>query len=393
MSARGRRGRARGGNDAREGRAAEGPAAAGEPVALEVDVHLALGAFTLAPTLATTSRRVALFGASGSGKSLTLEVIAGLARPDAGVVRLGGETLFDAATQRNVPPQGRRIGYVPQRFHLFPHMSVAANIAYALRPGRSDRARVAELLEVVGLTAVADRLPARISGGQQQRVAFARALAAEPRLLLLDEPFASLDDIVRTRLRRYTSELLRTIGTPSLLVSHNLVEATMLADTLAVMNAGRIVQVGAGDDIMLRPADAYVAELAGMTNLLEGRVRRAEGRQMLVEWGGELLRAPANGAAPGDRVTLGIRPEHVLLPPLDAVGEGTVHAVLDATLQEGLDRRVTLRTRTGAALEMLLSERIFHRYDLALGRSVAVRLEPHHLWPVAPAAGGPAAES
>ena len=130
-----------------------------------------------------------------------------------------------------------------------------------------------------------------------------------------------------------------------------------------------------------------------MTNLLEGRVRRAEGRQMLVEWGGELLRAPANGAAPGDRVTLGIRPEHVLLPPLDAVGEGTVHAVLDATLQEGLDRRVTLRTRTGAALEMLLSERIFHRYDLALGRSVAVRLEPHHLWPVAPAAGGPAAES
>lgn len=365
------------------------PGATDAPV-LDLDVRLPLHGFTLAPVLRTHSPRIALFGASGSGKSLTLEVIAGLVRPRAGYVRLGGEALFEADTRVNLPPQQRRVGYVPQRFHLFPHMSVAANVAYALRSGRRERGRVAELLDVVGLAGVADRLPGQVSGGQQQRVAFARALAAEPRLLLLDEPFASLDDIVRSRLRRYLAELLRRIGTPTLLVSHNLVEATMLADTVAVMQGGRIVQVGSGDDVMLRPADTYVAELAGMTNRLHATVLDAHGGRMRVDWQGHVLLAPASGARPGEPVTLGIRPEHVLLPSLDAgapaaTREGTVDATIAGTLQEGLERRVTLHTVAGDNLEMMLSERIYHRYDLAVGRSIAVRLEPHHLWPLAEA--------
>ena len=224
-----------------------------DPATLALDFALQLGRFELAPRFTSASRRLALYGASGSGKSLTLEVVAGLVRPASGVVRVGGETFFDAARRLNLSPQARRVGYVPQQYLLFPHLSAAENVRYGLRD--ASNTRVHDLLELVGLLEHAHKRPHQLSGGQQQRVALARALASEPKVLLLDEPFAALDDIVRTSLRRYLAELLARLGTPTVLVTHDLVEATMLADEIAVYRSGRVVQLGPGDDLFLRPAE------------------------------------------------------------------------------------------------------------------------------------------
>ncbi len=355
---------------------------------LDLAFRLDLGSFTLEPELTSHSRRVALFGPSGSGKSLTLEVITGLARPDSGAVKVLGTTLFDSGSGRNLSPQRRRLGYVPQQFHLFPHMTASENVRYGLRDaGRDAAARVGELLEVVDLAGLASRYPRELSGGQQQRVAFARALAGDPHLLLLDEPFSALDEVVRAQLRHYLAETLERIGTPTVLVTHDLVEATMLADTLVVMRRGRVVQVGGGEELLLRPADAEVAELVGMSNCLSGTVTAVEGDSMTVAWEGHELRAPAAGHASGTRVTLGIRPENVLLPPLGSSEVGLVHARITRTLQEGLSLRITLTTAKGTALEMLLSERIYRRYQLQAGQELAVRLEPHYLWPLGGSGG------
>lgn len=355
---------------------------------LDLDFELRLGGFTLGPTLSTHSRRVALFGPSGSGKSLTLEVIAGLARPDAGRVRVLGNVLFDASARRDLSPQDRRMGYVPQQYHLFPHMSAAENVRYGLRGRAGSDARVRELLGVVGLAGLERRFPRQLSGGQQQRVAFARALAGDPRLLLLDEPFSALDEVVRIQLRHYLSEMLERIGTPTLLVTHDLVEATMLADTLVVLRRGSVVQVGSGEDLFLRPADAGVADLVGMSNRLHGTVEDVRDDSMWVRWEGRLLRAPGAGYRPGSTVTLGVRPENVLLPPLGAPTDGLVPTTIARTVQEGLSFRLGLTTEAGTALEMLLSQRIYRRYDLRPGQRLGVRLEPHYLWPLAVSEAG-----
>ena len=352
-----------------------------EPVTVELDFTARLGRFELAPRFTSTSRRLALFGASGSGKSLTLEAVAGLVTPRSGVVRVGGTTFFDAARGVNLAPQARRVGYVPQQYLLFPHLSAAQNVRYGLRDA-SNKPRVNELLELVGLLEHAAKRPRQLSGGQQQRVALARALASEPNLLLLDEPFAALDDVVRTTLRRYLAELLARLGTPTVLVTHDLVEATMLADDIAVYRDGRVVQTGSGDDLYLRPADAYVADLTGMTNRLSGTVVGREGAVMQVGWLEHLLEVPATGAAPGVAVTLGIRPEHVLLVRRGhALNAHCYPATVTHILPEGLNRLVTLQT-SGGTLEMRLASRVCQAYEVRPGVEVWVRLEPEYLWPL-----------
>ncbi len=350
--------------------------------AVDLDFALRLGRFELTPRLTSSSGRLALYGASGSGKSLTLEVIAGLVTPRSGVVRVGGTAFFDAARRLNLSPQARRVGYVPQQYLLFPHLSAAENVRYGLRDA-SRKHRVTELLELVDLLEHAHKRPNRLSGGQQQRVALARALASEPDVLLLDEPFAALDETVRASLRRYLAELLARLGTPTVLVTHDLVEATLLADEIAVYRDGRVVQLGSGDDLLLRPADRHVADLTGMTNRLGGTVVGRAGGLMQVRWFGHLLSAPDSHAPLGARVTLGLRPEHVLLARREHTARTRCYpATVAQILPEGLDRLVTLQVQGGGGLEMRLSERVCRAYGLAPGVEVDVRLEPEYLWPL-----------
>jgi ABC-type sulfate/molybdate transport systems ATPase subunit len=202
-----------------------------------------VGSFELAPQFCAGDGITALVGASGAGKTLTLRAIAGLLTPQTGHIALQGDTLFDAQRGVHTPPQARRIGVVFQQYALFSHLTVAENVAYGLVE-RSDAERQAEVsrwLALVGLESYGTRWPRELSGGQQQRVALARALAPAPRMLLLDEPFAAVDMGLRKRLREELRRIQRTVGTPMLLVTHDLDEVRQIADHVIVMDAGRVV--------------------------------------------------------------------------------------------------------------------------------------------------------
>ena len=207
---------------------------------------------------------VALLGPSGSGKSTLLRLIAGFERPDAGDVRIGGRAVAGPGTW--VEPEARHVGMVFQHGALFPHLTVAANAAF----GAPRRERAAECLELVGLAGRARAYPHELSGGERQRVALARALAADPEVVLLDEPFAALDAGLRERLREDVAGILRAAGTSALLVTHDQAEALSLADTVAVLRAGRVEQCGSPEEVYERPGGRWVAEFLGEVDVLPG---------------------------------------------------------------------------------------------------------------------------
>ena len=256
-----------------------------------------------------------LFGPSGSGKSLTLSAIAGLLRPDDGRIVVGGETLFDRRRGVDLPPERRRVGYVPQGYALFPHLTVARNVTYGLGGlARGEvRRRLDEVLSLLGLEGLADRRPGQISGGQQQRVALARALVVQPRLLLLDEPFAALDAEIRRLLRAELVELQRRLGLSVVFVTHDLGEAHAVGDEVALYDRGVVLQVGRIGDVFARPVSLRAAELTGTRNVLPGRVVDATAEELLVRVGPYELETPLYPFAPGDGVLLCLRPEHALL--------------------------------------------------------------------------------
>ena len=217
---------------------------------VDIDLSVADGArrFELAVQLRTAAQVVALYGPSGAGKSLTLQAIAGLRRPRRGHVRVGGETLFDSMAGVDVPVRDRRLGYLFQNYALFPHLTVRENVAFGLtswlrrRPGPEQATRIDDLLERFGLQGLAGSRPATLSGGQQQRVALARALACAPRALLLDEPFAALNPMLRAALRQELGEMRRHWDIPMLLITHDVEDVIALADVAFVYEAGGIVR-------------------------------------------------------------------------------------------------------------------------------------------------------
>jgi molybdate transport system ATP-binding protein len=229
---------------------------------LNVQVHIPLS-FT------------ALLGVSGAGKSLTLRSLAGLLHPDEGHIALDGRVLFDSQQRIFLPPQARRIGYVPQHSALFPHQTVAEQIRFAL-PARGNRKsqveRVAELIAILELGGLERRYPDALSGGQQRRVALARALAADPQLLVLDEPFSALDVPVRERLYELLRHLHRQFALPVILVTHDRAEVEQLADTVVVIHQGSAVQVGNVQEVFQGPRTPDIARLVGQDNLFEGEL-------------------------------------------------------------------------------------------------------------------------
>jgi iron(III) transport system ATP-binding protein len=245
----------------------------------------------------------ALLGPSGCGKTTVLRLVAGFERPDGGEVR-GGERLL-AGPGAFVAPERRRIGMVFQDYALFPHLTVAGNVAYGL--GRRERrsARVQELLALVGLDGLGDRRPEQLSGGQQQRVALARALAATPSVVLLDEPFSGLDAALRAQVRHEVRSIILAAGVTALFVTHDQEEALSLADTVAVMHEGRVEQVGTPEEVYGRPATRWAAGFLGEADVLPG-----DARDGWVEC--ELARLPADPGLDGPAEVL-VRPESVAL--------------------------------------------------------------------------------
>ncbi len=281
---------------------------------------------------------VALLGPSGCGKTTTLRMVAGLDRPDRGRV------LVDGRDVTALPPYARRMGVVFQSYALFPHLSVAANVAFGLRMagiGAAERARrTAAVLELVGLAGLAGRRPRQLSGGQQQRVALARALAIEPDVLLLDEPLSALDAKLREELRVEMRILQRRVGATVLFVTHDQAEALAMADQVAVMGGGRIVQLGTPEEVFERPATAFVAEFVGRSARLRGVVEHGA-----VRAGPALLHAPGLPAA--GAVQVFVRPHRIrLLGPADAA-ENALDGAVAALDYTGEMAQVVVETAAG----------------------------------------------
>jgi iron(III) transport system ATP-binding protein len=254
---------------------------------------------------------LALLGPSGCGKTTTLRLIAGFEVPDEGEIEIAGRIMADGARGLSVPPEQRGVGVVFQDYALFPHLTVAENVAFGLqamaRRARAGRAR--SVLDLVGLADFGDRYPHELSGGQQQRVAVARALAPEPALMLLDEPFSNLDADLRAQMRDEVEKVLRATGTTAIFVTHDQEEAFTVADVVGVLDAGRLEQVAPPEAIYHHPATPFVAEFVGAADFLPGIVTS---QGIVTEIG---VFGNVEAREPGERVKVMIRPDDVTFVP------------------------------------------------------------------------------
>ncbi|MPZ84180.1 MAG: ATP-binding cassette domain-containing protein [Actinophytocola sp.] len=328
----------------------------------------------------------ALLGASGCGKTTTLRTVAGLEEPTSGEVRLGGETIT------HLRPYRRPVNTVFQSYALFPHLDVMDNIAFGLRRrGRNDvAAKVAEMLDLVQLSGFEQRKPAQLSGGQQQRVALARALVNQPRVLLLDEPLGALDLKLRRQMQIELKRIQTEVGTTFLHVTHDQEEAMWMADTVAVMNNGRIEQLGAPTEIYEFPASPFVSNFLGQSNLFAAEVSGRSGADLVLTAHGERFAAPAGRAhATEGRVWLGVRPEKVLLA---APGEdppathNQVRGVLTDTCYAGVSTEYLLRTPWGQEMSVF-SANASAGEPMTPGTEVVAHWYPAHSFVLARPAG------
>ncbi|PUB13218.1 ABC transporter ATP-binding protein [Yoonia sediminilitoris] len=269
-----------------------------------------------------------LLGPSGCGKSTTLRIIAGVEMQDSGTIHVDGQLVCD--TVHRVPPEGRSIGLMFQDFALFPHLTVAQNVAFGLH-GKDNRPRVESLLTRVGMLRYIDSYPHQLSGGEQQRVALARALAPKPKIMLMDEPFSGLDDRLRDEIRDETLEILKDEGTAVLLVTHEPGEAMRMADEIALMRDGQIVQRGAPYNIYNAPVDLQAAAFFSDINVIHGNVQGALTDTPF----GQFL---APGVPDGTDVDIAIRPQHLKID-FDRGGRGPSPTAQDGTAARGVVQR------------------------------------------------------
>jgi iron(III) transport system ATP-binding protein len=292
-----------------------------------------------------------LLGPSGCGKTTTLRLIAGFEPPDSGTVEVGGRTV--AGPGILVAPENRRVGMVFQDYALFPHLSVARNVAYGLPRNKRSETRISEVLELTHLSGLGERMPHELSGGQQQRVALARALAPEPDIVLLDEPFSNLDASLRARVRSEMREILNRAGATAVFVTHDQEEALSLADEVAVMLGGTVVQSAPPEELYHHPATREVASFVGDANFLPGTAENGHVRC-------ELGTIPTLGSGEGE-VEIMLRPEALVLRALPN-GQATVEDREfyghDQLLKLRLDSGRTLRARLVGGPGFSLGERV-----------------------------------
>jgi molybdate transport system ATP-binding protein len=336
---------------------------------------------------------LALVGPSGGGKSTLLRMIAGLAKPGAGQIVCNGHVWFDAVTNRFMSPQQRGIGYVPQHYGLFPHMTAVENICAGLHTLATEErmSRAHAWLARMHLTGLGDRKPAELSGGQQQRVAVARALAGDPSILLLDEPFSAVDSATREKLHGELAELKAQLAIPILLVTHDLTEALLLADRIALLDHGKTLQAGIPGEIMMRPATEEAAKLIGLRNLFDGEVvdHVRETPATLLRFGSHLLESAyrpefqTGGAVRWAIPESGIRfrpiARHAPVPQ-----QNLIEVRVGKLLALGNETRLSLLVEGEASpLRVTIPRRLAEELTLVEGQVVQINLraEDIHLFP------------
>jgi molybdate transport system ATP-binding protein len=359
------------------------PAPANAGPSLRLDVRKRLPGLALDLRLDAADEVLVLFGPSGAGKTTLLNMVAGLVRPDTGEIVLDGQVVFargGATGARDVPARDRHIGYVMQQYALFPHMTALENVAYPMARAADRLERATRLLDLLAMGGHAQHRPAQLSGGQQQRIALARALAAERRILLLDEPFAALDAGLRDRLQADLRTLRSELGLTVLLVTHRLEDAFAIGDRLAVMCEGRIEQVGPVGDVFRRPASRGVAGIMGIRNLLVARVVSSDAHGLSLDWDGLTLDLPpAPGITAGMDVTAYIRPDDVKLvypdrPLSDAVARNVFEARVLAHHESAATRVLRVTLPNARELEIRFPALSYRPIPLEPGAMVRVAL-------------------
>jgi spermidine/putrescine transport system ATP-binding protein len=332
-----------------------------------------------------------LLGPSGCGKTTTLRMIAGFEEPTEGAVLLYGRDVTDT------PPNKRDVNMVFQSYALFPHMDIFANVAFGLRrhkvPKPEIAERVRETLELVELTGMEQRRPSQMSGGQRQRVALARALVNRPRALLLDEPLGALDLKLRQSMQIELKRIQQEVGITFVYVTHDQGEALTMSDRVAVMNAGRIEQLGTPREIYEQPATRFTAGFIGTSNILTGRVARMVDGMALLDFGADgrvLVAAP--DASPGDALELTVRPEKIELAARAPDQGCSLRGTIKAVVYQGTSTSYTVTTATGADVVVFLQNAASSESAAAQGQAVwltwrvehsyALTGEPHHAAPV-----------
>jgi iron(III) transport system ATP-binding protein len=304
---------------------------------------------------------LALLGPSGCGKTTTLRLIAGFEQIDSGRISVGGQLVADG--RFHLPPEKRRVGMVFQDYAIFPHLNVAQNVAFGLGRGEVARRQSEAMLSMVGLRGVDQQMPHELSGGQQQRVALARALAPEPAVLLLDEPFSNLDTTLRVQVRQEVRELLKQSQATAIFVTHDQEEALFIGDRVAVMNEGRLEQIGTPYEIFHRPLTRFVADFIGETDFLPGTVTSASVETPL----GKLERTL--DLPLGTAVSVAVRPDDVTFTP-SANGNGRV----EARRFTGIAIIYRLRLDDGSEVHSWQP----HTVEVAPGTAVQATIRPDH---------------
>lgn len=317
-------------------------------------------------------------GPSGCGKTTTLRCVAGLERPEKGKISIDGKAVFSSGERVYVPTNRRPIGMVFQSYAIWPHMTVFENVAYPLtihhRPKSEIKQRVGEVLKVVGLQGLEDRPAPKLSGGQQQRVAFARALINEPKVMLLDEPLSNLDAKLRVQMRFEIKALQRRTSITTIFVTHDQAEALAISDQIAVMHAGKLIEVGTPQQLYSRPKRRFTATFLGLTNLIEGKVVELGGNSdpgRIETKRGILTFVPSIGLEKGGAAVISIRPEHIQVhkekpQALENVVEGTVKEAIfmgDAYHCDIAVGDTLLKVHTHPFLSMSPGEKVYLHLD------------------------------
>jgi molybdate transport system ATP-binding protein len=349
--------------------------------ALRVDVRRSLPAFSLSARLDACDEVLVLFGPSGAGKTTILNMVAGLVRPDEGEISIDGVAVFagSGVRARNLPARERGIGYVLQSYALFPHMTALQNVAFPMGRAAHGERRALELLALLGMADHAQHRPAQLSGGQQQRVAVARALAAQRRVLLLDEPFAALDGAIRDRLQADLRRVRQELGVTALLVTHRIEDAFAVGDRMAVMRDGRIEQVGGVRAVFEQPASPEVAGMLGIRNVFEAAVVSSDDVALRLDWNGVLLDLPPHPDVNGGRVAAYISPDDVKVvypdrPLNDAIARNVLRAQVTALRESAGSRLLWVVLANGSELEVRAPRLSYAHIDLSPGAEVRVAL-------------------
>jgi len=321
---------------------------------------------------------IVLFGPSGAGKTLTLECIAGLEVPDKGYINVNGITYFDSEKRINISPQKRNVGYLFQNYALFPHLTVEENILFGLPYENNKKEQMQEMRDVFEIHGLEKRYPSQLSGGQRQRVALARALITRPKVLLLDEPFSSLDHIVRMRLRRDLKKIREIIKIPTILITHNPVEAYTMADTIIVYKHGGIEQIASPKEIFSKPINENVAKLVGMNNIFKGKILDITNDKVMIQSHKKIIAPGMEGLQIGEEVTWCIRPDHVMVLREDrSLRKAVAENIFSGKITEIVSKGATylLFIDGDFNLEIEMPAHAFERLCLEAGRTIKVSLK------------------